>query len=136
MKIAMVSDHASPLAQLGGVDADGRNVRVSDLSAAMARRGHDVTVYCWAGNRPDLVYAHFWMSTPGGGRRAAPGLAQDGVGEQRADRRGHRLRRGGRDRAAGDAERSDVSRRPAAELGAVPTVGEPVVCPSTESSRP
>lgn len=45
MKIAMVSDHASPLAQLGGVDAGGQNVHVAELSAAIARRGHDVTVY-------------------------------------------------------------------------------------------
>ncbi|MCV7215609.1 glycosyltransferase [Mycobacterium crocinum] len=45
MKIAMVSEHASPLAVLGGVDAGGQNVHVAELSAAMARRGHDVTVY-------------------------------------------------------------------------------------------
>ncbi len=45
MKIAMVSEHASPLAALGGVDAGGQNVHVAELSAAMARRGHDVTVY-------------------------------------------------------------------------------------------
>jgi D-inositol-3-phosphate glycosyltransferase len=70
VKIAMVSDHASPMTQLGGVDAGGQNVHVADLSAAMARRAHH------------------------------------------------------------------VSRRPAEELGTVPTVGEPVVCPSTESFRP
>ncbi|WP_280412262.1 glycosyltransferase [Nocardia asiatica] len=45
MKIAMVSDHASPLAELGGVDAGGQNLHVAELSAAMARHGHDVTVY-------------------------------------------------------------------------------------------
>lgn len=45
MKIAMVSEHASPLAALGGVDAGGQNVHVAELSAAMARRGHEVTVY-------------------------------------------------------------------------------------------
>lgn len=45
MKIAMVSEHASPLAALGGVDAGGQNVHVAELSAAMARRNHDVTVY-------------------------------------------------------------------------------------------
>lgn len=45
MKIAMVSEHASPLAALGGVDAGGQNVHVAELSAALARRGHDVTVY-------------------------------------------------------------------------------------------
>jgi glycogen synthase len=45
VKIAMVSEHASPLAALGGVDAGGQNVHVAALSAALARRGHDVTVY-------------------------------------------------------------------------------------------
>lgn len=45
MKIAMVSEHASPLAALGGVDAGGQNVHVAELSAALSRRGHDVSVY-------------------------------------------------------------------------------------------
>lgn len=45
MKIAMVSEHASPLAALGGVDAGGQNVHVAELSAALARRGHQVDVY-------------------------------------------------------------------------------------------
>ena len=41
----MVSEHASPLAALGGVDAGGQNVHVAALSIALARRGHNVTVY-------------------------------------------------------------------------------------------
>ncbi|MBV9821262.1 MAG: glycosyltransferase [Actinobacteria bacterium] len=45
MRIAMVSEHASPLACLGGVDAGGQNVHVAALSAALARRGHQVVVY-------------------------------------------------------------------------------------------
>ncbi|ACL38568.1 glycosyl transferase group 1 [Pseudarthrobacter chlorophenolicus A6] len=45
MKIAMISEHASPLAALGGVDAGGQNVHVAALSEALARRGHQVTVY-------------------------------------------------------------------------------------------
>ncbi|WP_063014645.1 glycosyltransferase [Nocardia nova] len=45
MKIAMVSEHASPLAPLGGVDAGGQNVHVSELAAGLARLGHDVRVY-------------------------------------------------------------------------------------------
>ena len=45
MRIAMVSEHANPLAALGGVDAGGQNVHVAALSAALAARGHDVVVY-------------------------------------------------------------------------------------------
>ncbi|MBD0321978.1 MAG: glycosyltransferase, partial [Aldersonia sp.] len=45
MKISMVSEHASPLAALGGVDAGGQNVHVAELSGAMAARGHEVTVF-------------------------------------------------------------------------------------------
>ncbi|AUI50009.1 glycosyltransferase [Arthrobacter crystallopoietes] len=45
MRISMVSEHASPLAVLGGVDAGGQNVHVAALSASLAKRGHSVTVY-------------------------------------------------------------------------------------------
>ncbi|WP_028047991.1 glycosyltransferase [Cellulomonas sp. URHE0023] len=45
MRIAMVSEHASPLATLGGVDAGGQNVHVAALSTALALRGHEVDVY-------------------------------------------------------------------------------------------
>ncbi|MEJ5915810.1 glycosyltransferase [Pseudokineococcus sp. 1T1Z-3] len=45
MRVAMVSEHASPLAALGGVDAGGQNVHVAALSAALAARGHEVDVY-------------------------------------------------------------------------------------------
>ncbi|HWD02108.1 MAG TPA: glycosyltransferase [Amycolatopsis sp.] len=45
MKIAMVSEHANPLAALGDEDAGGQNVHVAELSAALVRMGHDVTVY-------------------------------------------------------------------------------------------
>ena len=45
MRIALVSEHASPLAALGGQDAGGQNVHVAQLAAALARRGHEVRVY-------------------------------------------------------------------------------------------
>ena len=45
MRIAMVSEHASPLAAVGGVDAGGQNVHVLELSTALAALGHDVTVW-------------------------------------------------------------------------------------------
>jgi D-inositol-3-phosphate glycosyltransferase len=45
LRIALVSEHASPLAVLGGVDAGGQNVHVAALSRALAERGHDVRVF-------------------------------------------------------------------------------------------
>ncbi len=53
MRIAMVSEHASPLAVLGTADAGGQNVHVAALASAMAARGHSVEVYTRR-DRPDL----------------------------------------------------------------------------------
>jgi D-inositol-3-phosphate glycosyltransferase len=44
-RVAMVSEHASPLAALGGPDAGGQNVYVAELAGRLAGRGCDVTVY-------------------------------------------------------------------------------------------
>ncbi len=53
MRVGMVSEHASPLAALGGVDAGGQNVHVAALAGALAERGHDVVVYTRR-DSPDL----------------------------------------------------------------------------------
>ncbi|HZP42042.1 MAG TPA: glycosyltransferase [Candidatus Binatia bacterium] len=53
MTIAMVSEHASPLAALGGVDAGGQNVHVAALATAISRRGPAVVVHTRR-DRPDL----------------------------------------------------------------------------------
>ncbi|MGY1716336.1 MULTISPECIES: glycosyltransferase [Geodermatophilus] len=45
LRIDMVSEHASPLAAIGGVDAGGQNVHVAALAAGLAARGHEVTVH-------------------------------------------------------------------------------------------
>jgi glycosyltransferase involved in cell wall biosynthesis len=45
MRIAMVSEHASPLAVMGGDDAGGQNVHVAALARHLARAGDDVTVW-------------------------------------------------------------------------------------------
>jgi D-inositol-3-phosphate glycosyltransferase len=55
MRVAMVSEHASPLAVLGGADAGGQNVHVAALSAALARRGVEVVVYTRRDD-PDLPW--------------------------------------------------------------------------------
>src|SRR5690349_9604602 len=45
MRVAMISEHASPLAALGSVDAGGQNVHVAALASGLARLGHRVDVY-------------------------------------------------------------------------------------------
>lgn len=64
MRISMVSEHASPLATVGGVDAGGQNVHVAELSAALVRRGHDVTVF----TRRDSKRLHWEQELPSGVR--------------------------------------------------------------------
>ncbi len=53
MQVAMVSEHASPLATLGGADAGGQNVLVAGLARALAEQGVQVTVYTRR-DAPDL----------------------------------------------------------------------------------
>jgi D-inositol-3-phosphate glycosyltransferase len=45
VRIALISEHASPLAVLGGEDAGGQNAHVAELSAALAEAGHEVRIY-------------------------------------------------------------------------------------------
>jgi glycosyltransferase involved in cell wall biosynthesis len=52
MRVAIVSEHASPLAVLGGADAGGQNVAVAALAAGLAERGADVVVHT---RRDDLT---------------------------------------------------------------------------------
>jgi D-inositol-3-phosphate glycosyltransferase len=44
-KIAFISEHASPLAVLGGVDSGGQNVYVAETARHISRLGFDVDVY-------------------------------------------------------------------------------------------
>ncbi|WP_235538460.1 glycosyltransferase family 1 protein [Pelomonas sp. Root1444] len=44
LRVAIISEHASPLAQQGSVDAGGQNVYVSHVAQALARQGHHVDV--------------------------------------------------------------------------------------------
>ncbi|MFC9926461.1 glycosyltransferase [Streptomyces sp. NPDC127190] len=56
-RVAMVSEHASPLAALGGPDAGGQNVYVAQTARQLARNGYRVTVYTRrdAAGLPDRV---------------------------------------------------------------------------------
>ena len=62
LRVALVSEHASPLAALGAVDAGGQNVHVAELAAGLTRLGHEVTVYTRRDD-PDLPTT---VSTPAG----------------------------------------------------------------------
>ena len=44
-RIAFISEHASPLATLGGVDNGGQNVYVAELSKELARKGYEIDVF-------------------------------------------------------------------------------------------
>jgi hypothetical protein len=44
LRIALVSEHASPLAALGGTDSGGQNVYVAHVARALAAKGHEVDV--------------------------------------------------------------------------------------------
>ncbi|MGI5289600.1 glycosyltransferase [Nonomuraea polychroma] len=45
MKVDLISEHADPLAAVGGVDAGGQNVHVAALAVALAERGHTIVVH-------------------------------------------------------------------------------------------
>jgi D-inositol-3-phosphate glycosyltransferase len=53
LRVALVSEHASPLADIGGVDAGGQNVHVASLARSLAQAGASVTVYTRR-DSPDL----------------------------------------------------------------------------------
>src|SRR5688572_24467576 len=44
-RIAFISEHASPLAALGGVDAGGQNVYVGELARQVAKKGYEVDIF-------------------------------------------------------------------------------------------
>jgi glycosyltransferase involved in cell wall biosynthesis len=62
MRIALVSEHANPLAAVGGVDAGGQNVHVAALAGGLAERGHEVTVF----TRRDSASAPVQITAPDG----------------------------------------------------------------------
>src|SRR5690606_28132752 len=45
LAIAIISEHASPLGVVGGVDAGGQNIYVANIARRLARRGHRVDVF-------------------------------------------------------------------------------------------
>jgi D-inositol-3-phosphate glycosyltransferase len=58
MKIALVSEHASPLALVGGVDSGGQNIYVAHVARQLAMAGHAVDVFtrCDDCAMPEVVH--------------------------------------------------------------------------------
>jgi D-inositol-3-phosphate glycosyltransferase len=59
-RIAFISEHASPLAVLGGVDNGGQNVYVAELSMELAKAGYIIDVFTRKDNR-NLSAVVEWM---------------------------------------------------------------------------
>ncbi|MDP9362705.1 MAG: glycosyltransferase, partial [Chloroflexota bacterium] len=57
LRVALISEHASPAALLGGADAGGQNVYVDQLARHLARLGHAVDVFSRreAGDAPTVL---------------------------------------------------------------------------------
>src|SRR3954452_1061663 len=87
MRVALVSEHASPLAVLGGVDAGGQNVHVAAPAPALARRGagaqsvHVAPLARALAGRGAEVVVHTRRDDPGLPRRVelCPGVVVDHV---------------------------------------------------------
>ncbi len=45
MKVALISEHASPLAPTGGIDGGGQNIYVANVAQELAKLGHVVDVF-------------------------------------------------------------------------------------------
>ena len=56
-RIAFLSEHASPVALLGGADAGGQNVYIDEVSRNLARRGYAIDVFtrCDSIDAPEIV---------------------------------------------------------------------------------
>ncbi|WP_189836655.1 glycosyltransferase family 1 protein [Sulfuriferula sp. AH1] len=56
-RIALISEHASPLAALGGIDSGGQNVYVAEIAVHLARMGYEVDIFTRrdAAQLPDVV---------------------------------------------------------------------------------
>ncbi|RPI64250.1 MAG: phosphoheptose isomerase, partial [Lysobacterales bacterium] len=59
-RIAIISDHASPLAPVGGVDSGGQNIYVAETARYLAARGHLVDVFTRK-DHPDLPEVAEWL---------------------------------------------------------------------------
>lgn len=59
-KIAFISEHASPLADLGGIDTGGQNVYVAQLAKYLVKQGNAVDIYTRCDNAKQLQVVN-WL---------------------------------------------------------------------------
>src|SRR5438477_12708550 len=64
IRVAIISEHASPLAWLGGTDSGGQNVYVGQVARHLAARGHHVDVFTRR-DRPALPEQMEWAGGVG-----------------------------------------------------------------------
>ncbi len=62
MRVALVSEHTSPLVAISGINAGGQHVHVAELASGLVRLGHSVAVYTRR-NNPHLTQ---WVTTSAG----------------------------------------------------------------------
>ncbi|GAB4054331.1 glycosyltransferase [Spirosoma litoris] len=57
-RLALISEHASPLAAIGGVDAGGQNIAVAELACGLAQLGYSVDVFTrsTSSSEPKIVF--------------------------------------------------------------------------------
>ena len=79
-RIALISEHASPLANAGSVDSGGQNVYVGQLASHLALRGFDVDIFSRRG-RPGRPRGR--RGAPGGRGGRGPAAARAGGGAGR-----------------------------------------------------
>src|SRR5688572_19371072 len=60
IRIAMISEHASPIARPGSVDSGGQNVYVAQVARHLARQGYDVDVFTRK-DSPTSQLTNIWL---------------------------------------------------------------------------
>ena len=139
-RIAMISEHASPLAILGGVDSGGQNVYVGQLARHLAAQGHEVLGSALEpGELPEGV-ERVWSCDVRDPDRVEELTARDGIGELEAMVTGNGPAVEGDDRLieeleigvraynclkrAGIQTVGDLVQRSESELNAIPNFGK------------
>jgi len=58
--IAFISEHASPLNHLGGIDSGGQNIYVGELAKELAKQGYEIDIFTRRDNKDQAQIIH-WL---------------------------------------------------------------------------